>query len=175
MRGRRDTRHRPVWALAAGGGLLAVVIAAIAALAFQGGPAGQATDSMPTPAPPGPILGAGAPTSTTPRADVAIARATAHRFLASYLPVLYGRHAPSTVRDVDAHVAASLRAASRQPRAPRDRRPRITGLVLRPKNATTVLAIATIADQVSRPYRIVFSLTAQPGSQRWRVSELANY
>jgi hypothetical protein len=170
MHGRRE-RRRAVWALAVGGALLALV-AAVVIVAPGRRPASHAT---PQPLAPGPILAGGPPAAPAPGMSVAPARATARRFLASYLPVLYGRHSASTVRDVDAHVAASLRGATRQPHAAPDRRPRITSLVLSVQNATTVLAIATIADQVSRPYRIVFSLTATTGSRRWRVSELANY
>jgi hypothetical protein len=174
MRGQGEAHRRPVWARAAGGALLVVVIAAVAAIAFHGS-SRDAAPSAPAPTPPGPILNPGSSGSTAPTADLTVVRATARRFLASYLPVLYGRRPASAVRDADAHVTASLRAAARQSRAPRDRHPRVTGLVLRSQTATTVLAIATIDDDVSRPYRIVFSLTAAAGSQRWRVSELANY
>lgn len=126
---------------------------------------------------PGPII-ASTRTRTTTRgpslADVAAARKAAVRFLRSYLPVLYGRRAATEVRGLDAHVAASLRAAAPVQRASAARRPRVTALQARAQSANRVLMIATIADRVSRPYRVVFAVSRQ-ATGRWLVSELANY
>jgi hypothetical protein len=127
---------------------------------------------------PGPIITATPPQTTPRRAasppDVPAARAAARRFLRSYLPVLYGRRRPASVHGVDAHLAASLRAAARAPRAPANRQPRVTALQARAQSPARVLMVATIADRIGRPYRIVFALTRQT-SGRWLVSELANY
>ena len=106
-------------------------------------------------------------------AQLAAARQVARRFLASYLPVLYGRRLPRTIRDADAHVRTALQTAPRPPRAPRDRRPRFTGLTLKQQSGGSVLAVTTIADHVTAPYQLVFTLGQRSGG--WQVTELANY
>lgn len=105
--------------------------------------------------------------------QLAAARASARRFLASYLPVLYGRRPARTITDADTRVRAELTAAARSPRAPRHRRPRVTRLSTRVQNDQTVVAIAMIDDSVTKPYQVVFQLSHKGGG--WRVTQLANY
>lgn len=101
------------------------------------------------------------------------AQTVARRFLASYLPVLYGRRTVSTIVGADQHVLASLASASRTPPPPPSRRPRVTALAASPQNDGSVLEIATINDGITSAYRIVFTVAEQAGV--WRVTQLANY
>lgn len=105
--------------------------------------------------------------------QVSAARAAARRFLASYLPVLYGRANPRTIRDADPHVRAELTAAGRTPAAPGNRHPRITSLSTHSETSSALVLIAVITDGVQAPYQIVLQLTHEPDG--WQVTQLANY
>lgn len=176
----RADRRRPPRRERLPAALASLALAAAGALGLSAcdGQPDHAGPTTATPPAPGPILVVTSPRSANPRrltpADVAAARAATRRFLDSYLPVLYGRRPAAHVRGVDAHVAASLGSASPAQRAPGNRHPQVTHLVLRAQSTTEVVAIATIADRVTQPYRIVFSLT-DDAQGRWLVSELANY
>lgn len=171
---RRPAREQPA-ALAVLALLAVAAIAVVLLLGHHSGP------SRPAPAVSvavsSPVIGTRrASTAQTPAltaTQLAAARRVARRFLVSYLPVLYGRRSARTIRDADAHVRTALQTAPRPPRAPRDRRPRFTGLTLKPQTGGSVLAITTIADHVSAPYQLVFTLAQQP--RGWQVTELANY
>ena len=170
---RRPAREQPA-ALAVLALLAVAAIAVVLLLGHHSGP------SRPGPtvsvASPSPVIGtrrASSPAPVLTAAQLAAARRVARRFLVSYLPVLYGRRPARTVRDADAHVRAALQTAPRPPRAPRDRRPRFAGLTLKPQSGGSVLAVTTIADHVSAPYQLVFTLAQQPDG--WQVTELANY
>lgn len=101
------------------------------------------------------------------------AQQVARGFLASYLPVLYGRRPAKTIVDADQHVLASLASASHTPPAPRRSHPRMTDLAASRQGDGSVLEIATINDGVSPAYRIVFTVAEQDSA--WRVTQLANY
>jgi hypothetical protein len=170
---RRPLREQPLVAA-----LLAVVVLAIGEVLAA---ATATTGRLADPGPPPPVLSTPSPVITPtsgqnnrPPTDMPGARQAAQVFLHSYLPLLYRRGRPSSVRGVDAHVRASLQGAAQQPRARADRRPRVAALAARDEGAGRVLMVATIADRVSRAYRIVFAVTRAPDGA-WLVSELANY
>lgn len=125
------------------------------------------------PAAPAAVIGTKPPAPALTAAQLNKVRATARRFLASYLPVLYGRRSAGTITDASAHVRSELSAAAKTPRAPRNRRPRVTKITTQVQSNTTVVAIAIIADTVAKPYQIVFQLSRTRGS--WQVTQLANY
>ncbi len=106
------------------------------------------------------------------------AQLTARNFLASYLPVLYGRKKPATITDADQHVLESLGNASQtSPPASRRSHPRIAALNAVRQADGSVLEIATINDGVSQPYRLIFTVAQQDsgGDGIWQVTQLANY
>jgi hypothetical protein len=169
---RRPLREQPL--VAAG---LAVVVLTVGAVLVAATAAGRRADPGPTPpvpSTPGPVITRTSGQNSPPPTDMPGARRAARVFLDSYVPVLYGRRRASSVRGVDAHVRASLRGAAPAPRASADRRPLVTALAARAEGARRVLMVATIADRVSRAYRIVFAVTRAPDGA-WLVSELANY
>lgn len=169
---RRPARDQP---LLIGGLLLACVVAILAAAILTGGEAAhrQRVVSVSTPAAPSAVIGTKPPPPALSAAQLSQVRAVAQRFLASYLPVLYGRRPARTIVDADARVKAELTAAARSPRAPKDRRPRVTVLTTHAQSSSTVVAIAIIADTVTRPYQVVFQLSNRRGG--WQVTQLANY
>ena len=171
MTGRWSARQT----LALGGLLLAFAAAlAIAAIVTAGHTAHrQQIVTVADPAAPSAVIGTKPPPPTLSTAQLRQVRTIARRFLASYLPVLYGRRPGRTITDVSAHVRAELSAAGKSPKAPRNRRPRVTKLTTHVQNSTTVVAIAIIADTAAKPYQIVFQLSAVRGG--WQVTELANY
>jgi hypothetical protein len=125
---------------------------------------------------PAPLIVGGAGGSGPPRiarAQLRRARRATRRFLAGYLPFLYGRARAGAVRGVTAAVGRTLRRA--RPRvspAQRARRPRLAGLALAARDAATVTATATIADGGLAAYPLVFALHRR--GRRWLVSELAD-
>lgn len=171
MTGRWSARQT----LALGGLLLAFAVAlAVAAILTAGHVTHhQQVVTVADPAAPSAVIGTKPPPPTLSTEQLDKVRATARRFLASYLPVLYGRRPVRTITDVSAHVRAELDAAAKSPKAPRNRRPRVTKLTTQVQSSVTVVAIAIIADTVAKPYQIVFQLSAVHG--RWQVTELANY
>jgi len=171
MTGRWSARQT----LALGGLLLAFAVAlALAAILTAGHTEHhQQVVTVADPAAPSAVIGTKPPPPTLSAGQIEKVRATARRFLASYLPVLYGRRPVRTIADISAHVRAELSAAAKTPRAPRNRRPRVTKLTTRVQSSTTVVAIAIIADTVAKPYQIVFQLSSVHGG--WQVTELANY
>ena len=171
MTGRWSARQT----LALGGLLLAFAVALAVAASLTAGHTThrQQVVTVADPAAPSAVIGTKPPPPTLSAAQLRKVRATARRFLASYLPVLYGRRPVRTIADVSAHVRAELTAAAKTPRAPRSRRPRVTKLTTQIQSSTTVVAIAIIADTVAKPYQIVFQLSSVHGG--WQVTELANY
>lgn len=105
------------------------------------------------------------------------AQLTARKFLASYLPVLYGRKKPATIAGADRHVLESLGNASQtQAMASPRSHPRIAALNAVRQADGSVLEIATVNDGISQPYRLVFTVAQQrSGGGAWQVTQLANY
>jgi len=161
--------------LALGGLLLTFAVALAAAAILTAGHTThhQQVVTVTDPAAPAAVIGTKPPPPALNAAQLQHVRRTARQFLASYLPVLYGRRPARTITDASAHVRAELSAAAKSPRAPRNRRPRVTQLTTQVQSSTTVVAIAIIADSVAKPYQIVFQLSST--HQGWQVTELANY
>lgn len=153
--------------------LLLIVLAIVLLTSDRSGPRNSPTSIPATSAPPLVLNPGHPPTSPSPTQPVTQAQTAARAFLTSYLPVLYGRHAARSIIDADAHVRQSLRAGGRPTRAPADRHPRVIALVGEPQSSGSVLELATIADGVSSPYRIVFVIAQRRGA--WQVTQLANY
>jgi hypothetical protein len=168
-------RWSPRQTLTLGGLLLAFTVALAAAAILTAGHTThhQRVVTVADPAAPAAVIGTKSPPPALSVAQLNKVRVTARRFLASYLPVLYGRRRARTITDASAHVREELSAAAKSPRAPSNRRPRVTKLTTRVQSSTTVVAIAIIADTVAKPYQIVFQLSAVRGG--WQVTELANY
>jgi hypothetical protein len=169
------SRWSPRQTLALGGLLLAfaVALAAAAILTAAHTSHHHRIVTVTDPAAPSAVIGTKPPPPALSAKQLEKVRVTARRFLASYLPVLYGRRSARTITHASAHVRAELSAAAKSPRAPRNRRPRVTKLTTRVQSSTTVVAIAIIADTVAKPYQIVFQLSGAHGG--WQVTELANY
>lgn len=168
----RSARQRPLLLAA----LVLLLAAGIAALLLTGGHHESAqTAQAPAPTTPAPpaVIGTRPPPPPLSAAQQAAALAVGRRFLDSYLPVLYGRRPPRTIRDADPHVRAALQAAERMPSAPANRHPRVISLSEHSQTSSSVVLIAVITDRVQAPYQVVFQLTDHQG--RWQVSELANY
>lgn len=114
--------------------------------------------------------------STSPANEVsAQAQMAAQRFLASYLPVLYGRRNPATITAADQHVHESLTDASRTPAASQRSHPRIAALNGVRQHDGSVLEIATINDRISPPYRLIFTVARSHSGGAWQVTQIANY
>lgn len=155
--------------------LVAFVIAIVLAAVLTGGQHSTRQRVVTVTPPTAPVAVVGtkrAPPTVTP-AQLSNARATARRFLASYLPVLYGRRPPQTIVAASAHVKTELSAAAKTPRAPRNRRPRVTKLTTHIQGKNSVVAIAIINDSVTKPFQVVFQLSDDRGG--WLVTQLANY
>lgn len=155
------------------GGLLALcALALVAALLL---PTLKGSHKTPAVNPRAPLVLNPAPgTATTVAQEPSLeAQRVARRFLASYLPVLYGRRPARAIVYADQHVLASLASASRTPPAPRRSHPRVIGLTASRQSNGSVLEIATINDRTIPAYRIVFTVAKQDGA--WRVTQLANY
>jgi hypothetical protein len=169
---RRPAREQP---LALAGLALAFVVAIAAAVILTHGHPlpRQRVKTVTAPPAPSAVIGTQPSQPALTAAQLAQARRTARRFLANYLPVLYGRAPTRTITGASARVRAELSAAGWSPRAPRNRLPRVTQLATHVQSSATVVAIAIVADGITRPYQVVFQLSHGPGG--WQVTELANY
>ncbi|HEX8052069.1 MAG TPA: hypothetical protein VF517_03690 [Thermoleophilaceae bacterium] len=108
-----------------------------------------------------------------PDAQIARARHVADRFLAHYVPFLYGRGRAERIPNVSATVRRGLtRARARVSPASRMRRPRIAGLTLTPQARGTVIARAAIEDGGVASYPVTFTLVLRGG--RWIVNALGS-
>ncbi len=176
---RRPSHARPVRAQAAWFAAL-VVLALAAALLLPGqhqtgGPASRPLPLIPAP---NPVIG-GTRTPPPPPAgpspaQLARARVAARRFLADYLPYLYGRAPARHVTDVTASVAASLRRARvRVTPAQRRRHPRLVGLSLIGQTPSSVIATALVADGGVAAYPLTFTLQQRTDGS-WVVADLGN-
>jgi hypothetical protein len=161
--------------LALAGMLLPFVVAIVLAATLTGGhhPTGNRVVTVTPPTAPGAVVGTKPALPTLTPRRLRNARATARRFLASYLPVVYGRRPARTIVAASHHVKTELSAAAKIPRAPRDRRPRVTKLTTHTQGSATVVAIAIINDSVAKPFQVVFQLSDGHGG--WLVTQLANY
>lgn len=161
--------------LALAGMLLAFVVAIVLAAALTAGhhSTSQRVVTVTPPTAPAAVVGTKPAPPTLTATRLRQARATARRFLTSYLPVLYGRRPARTIVAASSHVKAELSAAAKVPKAPRKRRPRVTKLSLHVHARSTVVAIAVIDDSVVKPYQVVFQLGHRQAG--WLVTQLANY
>lgn len=116
--------------LALAGMLLAFVVAILLAAVLTTGhhSTRRRVVTVTPPTAPAAVVGTKTPPTTPTPTQLRQARVTARRFLASYLPVLYGRQSARTIVAASSHVKAELAAATKTPRAPRKRRPRVTKL-----------------------------------------------
>lgn len=148
----------------------------IVALASCGRGGDRAAPPAPTSRPaPGPIFDGGAPSGRDPlgAADRAAATAATRRFLAGYVPYLYGRARAATVAPVTPSVARTLRRSSaRVTPAQATRHPRITDVRVTGQTAASALATAMIADGGPAPYQL--TLTVERRGGRWQVSDLGD-
>lgn len=135
-------------------GLALLVLVAIGAIALLVAPGRNSAGPPPggqalAPAP-APVIGGkrpARPQPPVPAAELARARVVARRFLAGYLPYLYGRRPGRAVKPVTASVAASLRRSRvRVTPAQRRRHPRLVGLTLIGQTPDSVIATARVAD-----------------------------
>lgn len=123
---------------------------------------------------PGPIIGGHrARVSPLSTAERAAATRAAREFLTGYLPYLYGRARPGSVRPISRAVARSLRTShARVTPAQQQRRPRATALDVTGQSARSAIAAAVIADGGPAPYRLSFTLERLDG--RWLIVALGN-
>lgn len=171
----RPFRDQPRAVLALGA---LVVIGIILALSLPRGGSKPNTSASPQ-QPAAPVItGSGTRTTaavpaTPTTAELASARRTAQRFLASYLPALYGRKPLRDVPAISAHVRRALVRTRPAPAAIRRRHPRLVGLEAQPQAARSVLMTATVDDGVVTPFHLIFTIERQPDG-RWLVTDLAN-
>lgn len=148
------------------------------AVAFAAGCGGDDTSDHSTqsaPPVPGPIIGSPQPTGRDPlsRAERAAARTATRRFLAGYLPYLYGQGRASQVQPVSASVARTLRAGrARITPAQAARRPNVRALEVVGQSANSALATVTVADGGPAPYRL--TLTVERRERRWLIADLGD-
>jgi len=175
---RRRRHARPGRGQAALGALVVLALAAALLLPGQhraGAPASSPLRLVPAP---NPVIGTRTPPPPPPagpsRAQLARARVAARRFLAGYLPYLYGRALARRVTDVTASVAASLRRSrARVTPAQRRRHPRLVGLTLVGQTPGSVIATARVADGGVAPYPLTFTLQQRTDGS-WVVADLGN-
>lgn len=151
-----------------------MVLAASAVLAGCGSSHNDRSTAT-TPPAPGPIIGKANTSARDPLtgAQRAAARATAQRFLATYVPYLYGRGKPSRVGPVTQSVAHALRIGrARVTPAQARRHPRVTGLSVLGQSRRNALATVQIADGSPAPYRL--TLTLEQRGPRWLVADLGD-
>jgi hypothetical protein len=106
-----------------------------------------------------------------PPAQLATAAAAARRFALAYAETAYlprPPHLPGVSASVDRHLRA---AARRVPESRRGRRPRVTGLELRPAEGTSIAAGLRIDDGISPPYSIGFTMKPRRGG--WRIVSIS--
>lgn len=131
-----------------------------------------ARTSVALPAPAGPIVAVPRRLVISP-VQLARARLSARRFLAGYLPYVYGRAPARSVRAVLPTVATALRRyRPRVTPAQRRRHPQLRALALHPQTTASIQATATIADGGVAPYVLTFTLERQ--GRHWLVSDLAS-
>ena len=121
------------------------------------------------------VVGGGKRRSVAPNvgaAERSAARRTALAFVRSYLPVLYGQASPETIASATAHLRRSLRDAPRPSRAVRQRHPRLQALALTVQTSRSMVAMATISDDVAPPFGVIFTIERRGGG--WIVSDLAS-
>ena len=154
--------EQPAWKPAA----VAVAIAAALALVVVG------SGGRPAPVSSAGQSGLGAPVVTGGRRVPLVgATAAARRFLAGYLPFLYGQAGRGALGAVTPRLRAWLGAhRDRVTAAERARHPRLVALAFAPRDPSrSVLFEATIADGDSR-YRLRLRVVRQAG--QWRVTGL---
>ncbi len=177
---RRARPGRPARAQAASFGAL-VVLALAAALLLPGQhrTGGPASSPLPLIPAPNSVIGTRTPPPPPPPAgpspaELARARVAARRFLAGYLPYLYGRAPARRVTNLTASVAASLRRSrARVTPAQRRRHPRLVALMLIGQTPGSVIATARVADGGVAPYPLTFTLQ-RSGRGEWVVADLGN-
>lgn len=155
-------------------GLGVVALVALLLVALSGGDNGTGERDASAPPPPAPVVH-GRPTGSppVPSAQMAQARLVANRFLARYVPFLYGRGRADRIPHVSATVRRGLtRARARETPASRTRRPRIAGLTLTPQARGTLIARAAIDDGGVASYPVTFTLVLRGGS--WIVNALGS-
>jgi len=161
--------------------LCALVLLALAAgllLPGQHRTGGSASSPPPLIPAPNPVIGTRTPPPHPPAgpsaAELARARAAARRFLAGYLPYLYGRGPARRVTNVSSSVAASLRRSrARVTPAQRRRHPRLVALSLIGQTPTSVIATARVADGGVAAYPVTFTLQQRTDGS-WVVADLGN-
>lgn len=176
----RRERGRTAWRAWTFAGLIAVLgllVVAVAVLPGSSSPPPARTGTLD--APPSPVItpsGPGRAATDDPVSgrELAAARSVARRFLAGYLPYLYGHVPASQVTDVSATVARSLRRSTVQVTpAQRHRHPRLVGLTLIGQTPDSVIATARIADGGVTAYPLTFTL-ARTSRAGWVVADLGN-
>lgn len=152
----------------------AVAVAAVL-LASCGDHHADSRTTPATPPAPGPIIGAKTqpprdPLSTGERRE---ATAAVRRFLAGYLPYLYGRGPAGRVAPVTPSVAHTLRSGSaRVTPAQRHRHPRVTALRVTGQTTRSALATAQVTDGGPAPYQL--TLTVERRDERWTIADLGD-
>lgn len=175
-RGQRRASWR-TWALAVLIAVIGLLVIVVAVRPGSSAPPRAGTGAVD--APPSPVItptGPSRPTGSGPvsRSQLAAARTVARRFLAGYLPYLYGRAPARRVTHVTVSVARSLRRSPvHVTPAQRRRHPRLVGLTLIGQTPDSVIATARIADGGVSAYPLSFTLqrTARTG---WVVADLGN-
>ena len=154
-------------------GLGAVALVALLLVALSGGDGGSG-ERDPSAPPPAPVVhGRPAGSPSVPDAQMAQARLVARRFLARYVPFIYGRSRAERIPHVSAAVRKGLtRARARETPASRTRRPRVAGLTLTPQARGTLIARAAIDDGGVASYAVTFTLALRGGS--WIVNALGS-
>jgi hypothetical protein len=155
------------------GGIAILLLALAAVVATQGGHRPPGRGTVDVPAARGPIVAHPPRVIRIAPAQLARARVAGRRFLAGYLPYLYGRGSARSVVGVLPTVATALR--KNHPRvtpAQRRRHPQVRFLTLRPQTRTSILATARIIDGGIAAYGLTFTLERR--GRRWLVSDLAS-
>ena len=157
-----DRRHGPRWRLAAA----AVVLAAAIALVAIAGTGKPRTASAPAPTGAGPPVVSGH--RPTPPTNATL---TVRRFLAGYLPFLYGQVGVEQLRAVTPQLRRTVAAQrGRVTPAERTRRPRVIALAFAPGDVRRAVVFEAQIDDGASRYRLRLRVARQ-GSV-WRVVEL---
>lgn len=163
---------------AAVGALVVLALAAALLLPGQHRTGGSASSPPPLIPAPNPVIGTRTPPPHPPAgpspAELARARVATRRFLAGYLPYLYGRAPARRVADVSSSVAASLRRSRvHVTPAQRRRHPRLVALMLIGQTPGSVIATARVADGGVAAYPLTFTLEQRTDGS-WVVADLGN-
>lgn len=162
------TRRRAVLVGGAATALVALGVWAAVRPAHQ--PAARTSVALPAPA--GPIVAVRRRVVISP-AQLAQAQMSARRFLAGYLPYVYGRARARSVQAVLPSVATALRRYRPHVTPAQQRRhPRVRALALQPQTTASIQVTATIADGGVAPYALSFTLERR--GRHWLVSDLAS-